>query len=113
MRTLSRVLLAAGAVALAAGSAWAQAETQPGADPPVAKELNITAEQRVEFRKAAQGSFAKLGEVFRESKGDREQIEKRLGELNKKAMEDVVKSLTEEQRTKWREMIGEPFKGTL
>jgi Spy/CpxP family protein refolding chaperone len=82
------------------------------ATPEVAKELSLTDEQKKKIQEALEGA--------RKQAPDREDFDtpefraearQRMAELMKKTREKVLAMLTDEQRVKWKEMLGEPFKG--
>lgn len=82
-------------------------------DPRVAKELGITPEQQGKLGMAIAESFKKRAEMFKDLKGDIKELQKRIAEMNRATLDEVVKGLTPEQQTKWKDLAGEPFKGTL
>lgn len=77
-------------------------------DEEVAKALKVTDEQKDKIREIGRESFEKLRDIgFDEDKAkEREQLQK---ETNEKMMA----VLTSEQKTKLKEMEGEPFKGKI
>src|SRR5205807_2478489 len=81
--------------------------------PEVRKNLDLSAEQIKDISAALRNQFQKLGAALKDLKGDREALAKKMAELNKAALEDAVKVLTPAQQGKWKELAGEPYKGTL
>jgi hypothetical protein len=84
-------------------------------DPKITKDLNISKDQQLQVVKTIQTNTMR---VFSSLKGgggkiDFQEIGKRLAEVNQKSMDEVVKAFTPEQKTKWKELAGEPFKGVL
>jgi hypothetical protein len=84
-------------------------------DPKVSKDLNISKEQQTQLVKEIQGNTIKALTGFKPGGGkiDFQEIGKKIAELNQKSMDEVVKTFTPEQKTKWKELVGEPFKGVL
>jgi len=81
-------------------------------DRKVAKDLGLSAEQTTKVREMVKESTKKLFELFKD-KPKPEEIRKMMAELNKSIMDDILKTLTDEQKKKWRELTGEPFQGML
>jgi hypothetical protein len=75
--------------------------------------LGLNQEQKTKVEEAVRDSSRKSLEITRENRGNREAAQKKVGELTKSTLADVLKTLTPEQQTKWRELAGEPFQGTL
>jgi serine/threonine protein kinase len=85
----------------------------PGAfrDPEVTAALKLTAEQRDRIRTISEETF--LGGGPRRDDSPPEEFRKFHGEKVKAATERIERLLTPEQEERWRELTGEPFKGTL
>jgi hypothetical protein len=83
-------------------------------DPAVVKELKLTADQEQKV-KALHEEIDKLRQGVRQQGGGggREEVMKKMQELNKQLTDRAVALLTDEQKTKWKEMTGEPFKGEI
>lgn len=81
-------------------------------DPDVVKGLGVTAEQQEKIRELQTESFKQTA-ALREQTTDRAELRKKTDEINKKTQETVLGLLTADQRTKWKEMTGEPFKGEV
>lgn len=76
------------------------------------KELSITAEQREKLQGIQMESFKQTAGL-RDSATTREEMMKKTAEITKATQEKLQAVLTAEQKTKWKEMTGEPFKGDL
>ncbi|MCI0458727.1 MAG: hypothetical protein L0Z62_17350 [Gemmataceae bacterium] len=82
-------------------------------DPQIAKDLGLTPDQQRQVREAIQGVGQQRQTIIQANQGNAQAIRDKLAELDKATMEGIVRSLTDEQRTKWKGMAGEPFKGVL
>src|SRR5262249_50922364 len=82
-------------------------------DQKVTQDLRISREQQMRFYAAVQKSFLKMGEIARDAKGDKDQMEEKLIELHKGLTDDIVKALSAQQQTKWHDLIGQAYKGNL
>jgi hypothetical protein len=78
--------------------------------PEVAKELNLTDEQQQKL-KSIGDEVRKHMTAAREAGGDPQEGFKKMAELRKAAGEQAMKLLTDDQKAKWKELTGEPFKG--
>lgn len=74
----------------------------------IAKALNITDEQKEKIRDIGRQSFEQMRDISRDEEG-----RKKLQELMKQTNEKMMAVLTAEQKTKLKEMQGEPFKGEI
>jgi Spy/CpxP family protein refolding chaperone len=81
-------------------------------DPEVAKELGLTAEQKQKV-KEIQDETAKETAKLRDAGLDRQEAAKKRQEITKSSNEKLTGILTADQKTKWKEMTGEPFKGEI
>jgi len=79
--------------------------------PSVAKQLNLTDEQKEHAAKLQEESHAKYA-TLADAPTTNGRDEK-LMELRKSNHEALVKLLTPEQQTKWKELAGSPFTGKL
>jgi hypothetical protein len=84
-------------------------------DPKVQAELKLTDDQkemvkaiREDAQKAGRDLFANAG-----MGGDRTELMKKFQEMRKANNEKYVKVLTDEQKSKWKEMVGAEFKGEI
>lgn len=80
-------------------------------DPEVAKELELTEEQKKKIAETQASAREKMLASMRESfgSGDREAIAKTIAESRESTLQEVLGVLTEEQREKYESMRGEPF----
>jgi NADH dehydrogenase/NADH:ubiquinone oxidoreductase subunit G len=81
--------------------------------PKIAQELNLTPQQEEQAKRLQQEVQDKVREVLHANASNREARDEKLAEMRKANHEELVKLLTDEQRTKFKEMVGEPFKGKL
>ena len=79
--------------------------------PEAAKALNLTEDQQTKF-KAMRKEARKLLEEILEAKGSEGRNEK-LAKLRAEIDKKIGAVLTDEQKTKAREIVGEPFRGEL
>lgn len=87
-----------------AGLLWA-------ADPRVARALNLTDEQKQTIKDLHKRAHKEVETIIHSpEKGNRTE---RLDELRKAGRKQLMGALTDEQKTKWKELAGEPFKGKL
>src|SRR5262249_13881603 len=82
-------------------------------DASVAKELQLTDSQKKEIQKINEETFAKIREVLQPGSPPDDETRKKMTELRMAAADKIVKLLTNEQKTKWKELQGEPFKGEI
>jgi hypothetical protein len=82
-------------------------------DPIVAKELELSPDQQTTVRAGVKDVARKRAEILRETKGDRDAMAKKLAEVNKAMVAEIVKGLSDEQKKKWTEVAGAPFKGVF
>ncbi len=82
----------------------------PGAfrDPEVASALKITDEQKQKMRDIQQSAFGELRDLGRD-----EEAQKKRQEILKTTNDKILGLLTAEQKEKWKELTGEPFKGEI
>jgi hypothetical protein len=86
-------------------------------DATVAKELNLTDDQKSKINEILDKVGTQAGELLdmhREA-GTRVPNETwtKIGDLVQAASEKILNLLTPDQKTKWKEMTGEPFKGEI
>jgi Spy/CpxP family protein refolding chaperone len=82
------------------------------ANPEVAKTLNLTSEQTDKIKKIQEEARAARGERGQRGRLD-EEARKKLEEARKATNEKIMNVLTAEQKTKLKELTGEPFKGEI
>jgi Spy/CpxP family protein refolding chaperone len=80
-------------------------------DAEVADALKLTDEQTDKIKAIQEDVGKELGDLRRG--GDREEARKKAETLRKAAGEKAMNLLTAEQKTKWKELTGEPFKGEI
>jgi hypothetical protein len=77
-------------------------------DPEVAKKLNITDAQKTEIQEIGRAAREKM--PSREDfQSDREAAMKKMQEVNKETLSQVVSKLNDEQQKTWKELLGSPF----
>jgi Spy/CpxP family protein refolding chaperone len=79
--------------------------------PEVAKALNLTEAQRTKFREMHKEARKKFTEILEEK--DREGRNKKLAKLRKEVYKAIGAVLTDKQKAKVKEAVGEPFTGEL
>ena len=78
-------------------------------DPKVSKEINLTDAQKTKILDLHKTAHHEVVEVMHAS--DKSKRMEKMDELNKAHAKQLMAVLTDEQKTKWKEMAGEPFKG--
>ncbi len=81
------------------------------ARPAVAEDLQLTAEQKDKIKTMQQDVQDKMREAMQA--GNREEARSKMTELRKSTNEKVLELFTDEQKTKWKELTGEPFTGEI
>jgi eukaryotic-like serine/threonine-protein kinase len=81
-------------------------------NPQVVKALGLNDTQKAEIQKINEDFRSERRELFQGGPPD-EETRKKMRELEKTASDKIMKVLTSEQKTKWKEMEGEPFKGEI
>ena len=79
--------------------------------PEVARALNLTEEQQQKFKDLQQEHRKQLAEVFQSK--ERESRNEKLTKLREGTRDKVRAILTDEQKEKVRELVGEPFRGEI
>jgi Spy/CpxP family protein refolding chaperone len=82
-------------------------------DPAVAKGLKITDDQTTKIKELFDQAQQDFRKIFEDAAGDQEAARKKLAEYRKDFNAKAMKLLTDEQRTKWKELTGKPFKGEI
>jgi hypothetical protein len=77
--------------------------------PEVARYLKLTEEQQKKFKEMEQEAGKQLGEIAKDREGRNEKLAKLRAETDRK----IEALLTDEQKAKAKELIGEPFKGEI
>jgi len=80
-------------------------------DDKVAKELNLTDDQKGKIKDILEDTGNQVRELFQS--GFSEETRTKVRELNNAATEKTLGLLTADQKTKWKEMTGAPFKGEI
>jgi hypothetical protein len=81
-------------------------------NPEVADGLNLNGDQREKLKGIADDTRKEMQDL-RDSGETGPEMFKKMAEINKNSGEKIMAVLTDEQKTKWKEMQGEPFKGDL
>jgi Spy/CpxP family protein refolding chaperone len=81
-------------------------------DEEVQKTLNLSAEQVEKVRAIEQDGRAAMKELFQPG-GDPQEGFKKMQEFRKTQNEKFLNVLTPDQKTKWKELVGEEFKGEI
>lgn len=79
------------------------------ATPKVVEGLKITDEQRAKIRQVNEDLRQTMADAREDFQNDREGAMKQIAEGRKAAIEKVMALMTEEQKSSWKEMTGEPF----
>ncbi len=82
-------------------------------DGEVAAALRLTDDQKAKIKTIGEELGTEVREAVKAAAGDRTKMAAKMQDLRKSGDEKLMKLLTDEQKTKWRELIGEPFKGEL
>lgn len=79
--------------------------------PEIAKELNLSAEQKKRASQMQQEARDEMERAIHETSEAQKDAE--LAKLRKTSRDRLMELLTDEQETKWKKMSGEPFKGEI
>jgi hypothetical protein len=79
--------------------------------PEVAKALNLTEEQQQKFKEMQKQHRKELAEIFQTK--ERESRNEKLAKLREDTRNKVRAILTDDQKTKAKELVGEPFRGEI
>jgi Spy/CpxP family protein refolding chaperone len=82
------------------------------ANPKVADELQLTDDQKAKI-KDIQEDMSKEVRALREGGAGRQEMQRKTTELRKQAGDKIQGLLSADQKSKWKEMTGEPFKGEI
>jgi Spy/CpxP family protein refolding chaperone len=77
--------------------------------PRVQEELKLTDEQKSKIRDISQDLNESMREAFQASQDDRAAAMQKIAGLRKQGMEKTLAVLTDEQKSTWKDMTGEPF----
>lgn len=76
----------------------------------IRKQLNITEEQTEKLGSEMREAMSGMREMFQGGQdGDREAMAKKMADMRADAEKRVMTLLTDEQKNKWKEMIGDPI----
>jgi Spy/CpxP family protein refolding chaperone len=78
----------------------------------VQKELKLNDKQKGDIKEITDGLAKDSQELFQSARGDqtkRQETMQKIAALNKEGFEKVTGVLTEDQKTTWKEMVGEKF----
>jgi Spy/CpxP family protein refolding chaperone len=82
--------------------------------PENAGQLKLTAEQSMKLRDLQAETEKQMNKLSKKGEVDsRAELQKRMAELHTKATDQGLQLLTAEQRTTWKGLVGEPFKGEV
>lgn len=79
--------------------------------PEIAKQLNLSSDQKKRAVDLQQRARDEMEELIHET--DEEDQDAKLRELRETSRERLMSLLTNDQKKKWKEMQGEPFKGRI
>jgi hypothetical protein len=80
------------------------------ADSEVADALQLSSEQKQKIKTVLDDSGDKAREAFQ---GGREGAREKMEALRKSSLDSAAAVLTDEQKSKWKELVGEPFTGEI
>jgi hypothetical protein len=83
---------------------------QAFADTKVQKELKISDDQKEKLDSILKDAGEAGRQIFQETRGNFEEMRKKMDELNGEVTKKIQELLTDEQRDKWKDMIGKRFK---
>jgi Spy/CpxP family protein refolding chaperone len=92
--------------------AWQLQGPQALADEEVVTALGLSADQKDKVKKIGEESRQQMRELFQPG-GNREEAQKKMQELRKATNDKMMEVLSPEQKTKLKELTGEPFKGEI
>lgn len=78
--------------------------------PEIADQVGLTKEQRQKIRDILRQADEKRREAFQQGQGDRQAAFQRMREIRQWVDGEIEKLLTPEQKKKWQELVGAPFK---
>lgn len=80
------------------------------ARPEIAKQIGLTKEQSRKVEEILRQAREKGRELFQQRPPDQQAIRQKMQEIRRWVDEQIQPLLTDEQKKKWQELIGEPFK---
>jgi Spy/CpxP family protein refolding chaperone len=81
--------------------------------PETAKELQLAPDQQEKIVALQNETEKQMKKIFEGEATDRKDAQKKMAELHNSANDKALLLLTPERKTKWKEMLGEPFKGEI
>jgi hypothetical protein len=83
--------------------------------PDFAKEMKATAEQMAQIKKIKEDADKEKKELQKGAGASltANEARKKMADINKKTDDRILVLLTPEQKVKWKDLIGEPFKGEI
>jgi hypothetical protein len=78
-------------------------------DPELSKALKLTDKQKEDLKGIADDLPKKRQGLFKDAKGGFAEVFKKVATLNKESVDEAVRSLTDDQKKTWKEMVGQPF----
>ena len=78
--------------------------------PEIADQVGLTKEQRQKIRDILRQAGEKRREAFQQGQGDRQAAFQRMREIRQWVDGEIEKLLKAEQKKKWQELVGAPFK---
>ncbi|GBC98168.1 hypothetical protein HRbin17_00665 [bacterium HR17] len=78
--------------------------------PDIAKQIGVTEEQQRKIRDILRQAAEKRRAVFQQGQGDRQAAFQKMQEIRRWVDSEIEKLLTAEQKKKWQELVGPPFK---
>jgi hypothetical protein len=80
--------------------------------PDVAKELNLTADQKQKLKDIQAAALKERSQIFQPG-GNREEMQKKMAEITKKTNTESLAVLTDEQKGSLKKLTGETFTGKI
>ena len=81
-------------------------------DPDIAKALDLTDEEKTKIKAIEDEGRTAMRGLFQPG-GDPQAMRQKIEEFRKSQLEKVTAVLTADQKAKWKELTGEPFKGEI
>jgi Spy/CpxP family protein refolding chaperone len=91
---------------------WQQQSAQAVSDPEFATALKLTDEQKDKIKTIQADARQEGGQALQRG-GNQDEARKRREALRKETQERMMSVLTADQKAKWKELMGEPFKGEI
>ena len=88
-------------------------QTVEAKDGVVAAALKLTDDQKEKIQTIGEGLVTEMRESFKAADGGQNKLTAKMQALRQSGDEKVMSLLTEGQRSKWKELIGQPFYGEL